>query len=174
MKSAAPDFAAAAMTEDYGTYGAEYRFSAVEDTTDDIMRYVFAVWNELRGERDMPRREELSPRALGPALRYVQMFELVAGGSDFRCRVYGSGVAEQTGLQLTGQCLSEFENHRLRQRMTAALRRVVDTQTPVRMCVEHSALSHLAHKNVETIWLPMGGREGVTHVLSAVSFRTRP
>jgi hypothetical protein len=173
MKSAAPDYAAQAMAGDYGTYGAEYRFSTVDETTDDVMRYVYAVWNELRGERDMPERGELSPRALGPALRYIQLFEVVEGGADFRCRVYGSAVAEQTGLQMTGQCLSGFENQRLKQRMTAAMRRVAETGTPVRMCMEHSALPHLAHKNIETIWLPMGGREGITHILSAVSFRTR-
>jgi hypothetical protein len=175
MKSAAPDFAAAAMSaEDYGAFGAEYRFAPVEEMSDPGLKYLYACWNELRGERDMPPREELSPRALGPMLRYVQMFEVIDGGRDFRCRVYGTGIAEVTGLQITGRCMSEFDNVRLRSRMTAALHRVFETHAPVRMFGEQSALAHIRHKQVDTLWLPLGGREGVTHILSGVAFPTAP
>jgi hypothetical protein len=174
MKSAAPDFAAAAMTaRDYGTYGADYRFTPVEDTGDTGLKYLLACWNEMRCERDMPTRQEMSPRALGPALRFVQMFEVVDGGRDFRCRVFGSGLSEATGMQMTGRCMSEFEHARVRERMVAALRRVVETQAAVRMTAEVSGVAHLAHKRVETIWLPLGGREGVTHILSGCVFALR-
>lgn len=172
MKSAAPEIAASA--ERYGAYGAEYRFSAVEQSTDEAMRWLFACWNEMRGERDMPQRDELNPRALGPFLRNVQLFEVVDGGKDFRCRVYGTGLSEVTGLHMTGQCMSEFDNPRIRERVLGSLRRVVETGEPVRMTVERSALAHLPHKGVEAIWLPLGGREGITHVLSGCVFHTRP
>lgn len=172
MKSVAPDTAVSA--ERYGAYGAEYRFSPVEQSTDEAMRWLFACWNEMRGERDMPQRDELNPRALGPFLRNVQLFEVVDGGKDFRCRVYGTGLYEVTGLHMTGQQISEFDNARIRERMLASLHRVLETGLPVRLTVERSALAHLPHKGVEAIWLPLGGREGITHVLSGCVFHTRP
>jgi hypothetical protein len=131
---------------------------------------LLACWNELRCERDMPERAEVTPRSLGPSLRFVQMFEVIEGGADFRCRVFGTGLVEATGLQVTGRCLSQFEDVRLRDRMMGSLRRVVQTQGPVRMTCERSAMVHLAHRRVETIWLPLGGREGVTHILSGCVF----
>jgi hypothetical protein len=175
MKSAAPDFAAAAMSpEEYGTFGADHRFTGVEDTLDHGLRYLLACWYEMRGERDMPERADVTPRSLGPSLRFVQMYEIVEGGRDFRCRVFGTGLAESTGLQVTGRRVSELEDARVRERMVGAMRRVVQTQGPVRMTGDRAAMPHLAHRQVETIWLPLGGREGVTHILSGCVFPSRP
>jgi hypothetical protein len=174
MKNAAPESTAAVMPAgDYGTYGAEYRFSAADDVRDPELHLVLACWQDMRRGRAMPTRDELNPRSLGAALRNVQMFEVIDGGDDFRCRVFGTGIAETTGLQITGRCLSEFEDTRLRTRMTAALRRVVQTRAPVRMFAERAAVGHLAHKRVETIWLPLGSGESVTHVLSGCVFPNR-
>jgi hypothetical protein len=70
--------------------------------------------------------------------------------------------------------VSELEDARVRERMVGAMRRVVQTQGPVRMTGDRAAMPHLAHRQVETIWLPLGGREGVTHILSGCVFPSRP
>lgn len=176
MKNAsAPEIApaATAATEDYGAYGADYRFTRVEETTDAELRRLLACWNEIRGPRAMPTRSALNPFILRSSLRFVQLFEIIDGGRDFLFKVMGSGIVEQTGLHMTGKCISELESVAVRTRVSAALRRVVETRGPVRMTADHSALGHLAHKQAEAIWLPLGDEARVTHILSGVIFSNR-
>jgi len=174
MKSAGPEFAAATAVsaEDYGTYGADYRFSAVEETIDGGLLRLIACWNEIRGARAMPTRAELNPFVLRASLRFTQLFDILDGGRDFRFRVFGSGIAEVSGLQVTGKCLSELEHDQMRTRIVASLCRVMETRAPARMTAEHCALEHLAHRQLETVWLPLGDDTGITQVLSGVIFRT--
>ena len=172
MKNAAPELAPS--VEDYGAYGADYRFTRVEETADAELRRLLACWNEIRGARAMPTRSALNPFILRSSLRFVQLFEIIEDGRDFRLKVMGSGIVEQTGLHLTGKCTSDLESVPLRMRMCAALRRVVETRGPVRQIADHAALGHLAHKQLEVIWLPLGDEAGVTHILSGVIFSNRP
>ena len=165
--------ATAPSAEDYGAYGADYRFSRVEETADAELRRLLACWNEIRGARAMPTRSALNPFILRSSLRFVQLFEIVNDGKDFRFKVMGSGIVEQTGLHLTGKCISELESVGVRTRVTAALRRVLETRGPVRLTADHSALGHLAHKQTEAIWLPLGDEARVTHILSGVIFSNR-
>ena len=172
MKSAAPERATDTVT-DYGTFGADFRFMPVEDIADPALQRLLAFWNDARGEKKMPPRSVMSPRALAPWLRNIQTFEVIHGGLDFRCGVCGAGLAEATAMHMTGKFLSEFENVRLRDRMMSSMRRVIDTQTPVHMVGEQAAHAHLVHKRVETLWLPFGGESGPTHILAGVLFTPR-
>lgn len=172
MKSArAPERSAPA---DYGTYGADYRFGPIEEAVDTGLRQLCVRWNEIRGERAMPTRSELNPFALRGMLKFAQLFDVIDGGRDFRVRVMGSGLTDQSGLQLTGKLVSEFDNASLRTRIHTALWRVCETKEPVRLSAPHSALLHLAHRQLEAVCLPLGEGDVVTQVISGVKYGQLP
>jgi hypothetical protein len=59
-------------------------------------------------------------------LRYVQLFEGINGGSDFRIRLLGSDFAQTMGYDPTGQLLSELRAPVVREATMVAVRRVVE------------------------------------------------
>ena len=157
--------------EEYGTFGADYRFAPIEETRDSGLRQLVKCWSDIRGDRAMPTRPEVNPFALRGLLRFTQMFDVIDAGRDFRYRVVGSGIFEQTGLQLTGKCVSELEEP-LRSRMLTALSAVVTGEVPVRLVSDRSAVRQIAYKRTEAVFLPLG--EAVTtHILSGVTFHGR-
>ncbi len=66
------------------------------------LRALLAFWNARRGARAMPARDALDPLALWQWLGHLILVE-AAGDSDFRYRVYGTGLAEYIGHDLTGK-----------------------------------------------------------------------
>ena len=161
------------LVEDYGAFGSDYRFMPAEEMLDPGLRRLLDTWNQIRGERAMPTRPELNPFVLGGLLRSTQLFDIVDEGRDFRFRVMGSGITEQTGLNVTGKCVSQLDNEQLRGRIAAALWRVCETRAPVRLTARQSAVPHLQHKYIEAIYLPLGDGETATHVISGVVFGKR-
>ena len=66
-----------------------------------LSRQFYAWWHEARGARAMPAPEDVNPRALIellPYLRYLSWEE----GDRLVFRIYGSALAEATGIDLTG------------------------------------------------------------------------
>lgn len=174
MRNARAPEPAQTATTDYGTFGADYRFGPVEETVDAGLRQLCGRWNEVRAGRPMPRREELNPFALRGMLKFAQLFDVIDGGRDFRVRVMGSGLSDQSGLQLTGKYVSEFDNASLRTRIHTALWRVCETKEPVRLYAPHSALLQLAHRQIEVVCLPLGDETQVTQVIAGVIYSKRP
>ena len=159
--------------DDYGTFGADYKFGPIMETIDPGLRQLCERWHALRGNRLMPSRAELKPLALRGLLKIAQLFDVIDCGRDFRFRVMGSVLAEQAQLQVTGKCISELENAQLRTRIHTALWRVCETREPIRLYAPHSAVGHLVHKPIEAVYLPLGDENGITQVLSAVTFHNR-
>ncbi len=50
----------------------------------------------------------VDPIALRPALGYINLLEPVAGGADFRYRIFGTHVAEASDLELTGRYITDM------------------------------------------------------------------
>ncbi|HEX6957939.1 MAG TPA: hypothetical protein VF194_08140 [Ferrovibrio sp.] len=55
-----------------------------------------------------PHLSQIDPFALRPALGHVIQFDVLDGGADFHCRLYGSTIAAISGFDMTGKRLSEF------------------------------------------------------------------
>lgn len=64
-----------------------------------------ALWRSLAGaDGAPPSRAELGPERLKPWLGCISVYEPVdAEGSDFRCRLDGSGIVDLTGEDWTGR-----------------------------------------------------------------------
>jgi hypothetical protein len=66
------------------------------------LRALLAFWSARRGERAMPACDALDPLALWQWLGHLMLVEAASGG-EFRYRVYGTGLAEYYGRDLTGK-----------------------------------------------------------------------
>ncbi len=77
--------------------------SKVEErpSSHDLLRY----WNSARGALEVPRRNDIDPRAIGPLLPYTFILEEIAPGVS-RFRVAGSHLADLLGMDVRGMPLS--------------------------------------------------------------------
>jgi hypothetical protein len=72
------------------------------EVTHPRLRNLLAFWEARRGDHSLPACEALDPLALWEWLGHLMLVEAADGG-DFRYRVYGTGLAEYLGRDLTGK-----------------------------------------------------------------------
>lgn len=75
----------------------------------DRPRHAFLqrYWHERRGGRELPLSTTIDPIDLAPVLGYVMLMQPLDGGQDFRYRLYGTVIAQYSGLELTGRRVSD-------------------------------------------------------------------
>jgi hypothetical protein len=66
------------------------------------LRALMAFWDARRRGRALPARDALDPLALWQWLGHLMLVEAASEG-EFRYRVYGTGLAEYYGRDLTGK-----------------------------------------------------------------------
>jgi hypothetical protein len=76
--------------------------NVLPEVTHPRLRNLLTFWETRRGERAMPAREALDPLVLREWLGHLMLIEAVDDG-QFRYRVYGTGLAEYLGRDLTGK-----------------------------------------------------------------------
>ncbi len=80
---------------------------SLEQLKSDPPRHVLAHWSSLAAGSRLPGHRQVNPLDLRPALGYVLLLEVVAGGQDFRYRLFGSTIVNVSGFDMTGKLLSE-------------------------------------------------------------------
>jgi hypothetical protein len=125
-----------------------------------------AYWQELRGARPYPTRDELNPSAFAPALRHMALVRVLAG--DFEFRIIGDSLAGAFSVPLRNRRLGEIATAAPSSVTVIAgvYRRSVETGQPL-------ALSGTTGRNAETamfthfeaLVLPLG-RDTVEHLLT--------
>lgn len=73
------------------------------------MRFGVDYWNDLRGAKPFPRRQDINPRRIGRALSIMVLTEVVGFGADFKLRIVGDEVRRAYPVKLSGRLLSEIE-----------------------------------------------------------------
>ena len=68
---------------------------------------LLAHWRGLAREGELPPAEAIDPTALIFILGWLMIIDPLAGGADFKYRLYGSSIAELTGRDLTGCKVSD-------------------------------------------------------------------
>ena len=82
---------------------------ALADLRNPVICEALQTWQRLRGERRMPSRAELTPRAMRGFLKYTALVQVLDGGRDFRFRVAGDAVNIQQGMMLQGITTSDID-----------------------------------------------------------------
>lgn len=71
-------------------------------------RKLFVMWNDWRGARTMPTRNELDLGALKPVLPYMLILERSPVSPRYIFRLAGTALREVTGIELTGRDLLDL------------------------------------------------------------------
>jgi hypothetical protein len=77
-----------------------------EQVAHEPLRFLLSHWSELAGG-GLPHFRRVDALALGPALGYVMLLDVVDGALDFRYRLFGSKIARISDFDMTGRLLSE-------------------------------------------------------------------
>lgn len=92
---------------------------------------------EVKPEGDFADRADFDPFKLRPWLGFIVIVDHLPSEDDFRYRMYGTRIAEQTGHDMTGRLVSEYDT-KLRQINLGLYRE----------CVAKRALLHSTHHRI--------------------------
>jgi hypothetical protein len=119
------------------------------------------IWLSVRGEREMPRREDFSARTLKQHLQNLTFVERVEenGARRYRFRLFGSGLSRYIG-DSTGKFLDEVVPAQFIESWYATYDLVIGTRRPHRFVARFRA-AHLEHVRAETLVAPLAGAASV-------------
>lgn len=143
-----------------------------ETVEDGGLRSMLEYWTSVKRDRRMPLRSDISPKAIGPRLRVVHIYDVVDGGSDFRARYVGSGVYPGLETDQTGKLVSEHPDPGVRLRFSLVLRHVMETKAPARSLSVRVTGSLLHDTRAEGLWLPLGEGDRVDQIFAQSSLQT--
>ncbi len=119
---------------------------------------LLTYWRRLRGDRLIPRKDEIDPRAIKDHLAFS--FLLQRDGEDrFTFRLAGTGLCELFGMELKGHNFIHYWADEARAAARTALGRVAHLGVPtVAVCVAET--SDLKPIRGEMILVPFEGERG--------------
>ncbi|MEM7177620.1 MAG: PAS domain-containing protein [Pseudomonadota bacterium] len=88
-------------------------------------RALFAYWDRLRGDRDVPFRTEIDPRDMDCDARYLFILESLGNG-NIRFRLAGSAIGDAFGMELRGMSIRAIMEGKSRQNISALVEEVLD------------------------------------------------
>ena len=139
------------------------------------VRAIFAIWEERRGRRPMPTREEIVPKPLGKLLRYISLTRFVPEDGDYEVRIIGDAHVEAYGRNSPGERLSAVKS--TSPEFVAALKHSYDLVRTQRAPLGYRGimgrdLSQARFDWFETLYMPLGGGD-VEFILNASVYRPR-
>lgn len=118
------------MTEDgtSDTVCVDFSRARLKYSTDMLhteTRALFAYWDRLRGDRDVPFRTEIDPRDMECDARYLFILESLGNG-NIRFRLAGSAIGDAFGMELRGMSIRAIMEGKSRQNISALVEEVLD------------------------------------------------
>lgn len=134
------------------------------------LRRAYQYWNQLRGTRAFPAREDMNARDMAGLLPYISLVKVIDGGADFEHRIVGDVVVRAFDVALQRRRFSEIavEAPDLIERSSVAFRAVVDSRCPHAWRITTGRdSSHVVFTEAEMVLLPFGKNDNaVDHVAS--------
>jgi len=138
-------------------------------------RQALAIWNDLRGARRFPSRDELKLRDIAAIIQQMSLIAVIDGGRDFENRFVGDAVVRAHEVPIAHRRFSEIAKDMpvLMERLWSQCRRVVDTGEPLayRGRTGHD-MTRVVYTDFEGVLLPFGP-DAVDHVMYAGSCALR-
>ncbi len=138
---------------------------------DSVLAPAYDYWEAKRGERAMPQRRDIDPSEIAKLLPYLQITELVEGGTRVRYRLVGTAIVSAYGAELTGKYFDEVYSGARLSFVENNYRILCREQRPILVCNRY-----VSRKDVDFICnrvvMPLSDDgAAVNQVLTAMSFR---
>ncbi len=102
----------------------------------DVLRQLFQYWDEKRGDRRAPSRDDIDPAEMLKVLPNVCLIDIEADPRRYRVRLMGTELVKWYGRDITGRYVDEITDQVLR-----ALDELVTTWRPWRLAGEYERRS---------------------------------
>ena len=99
-------------------------------------------WDDHRADRAVPLSTRIDPFDIKAALGNVMLLQPVNGGEDFLYRVYGSAIADASGLEMTGKVVRDVPSPLVSVYLLATYRAALLVQRPLFAC-------HTTHYSIQ-------------------------
>jgi hypothetical protein len=146
----------------------------LSDIESPLVRDAVARWNDLRGDRKFPARDEVTPRDIKAFLRNSMLYR-IAGDADFEIRVMGDAAVYAYGASYQGMRTSDV--NRIHPGMGDVVARVCAAVTTWRnpLAFKGRLSANLCEVlNQEIVFLPLGPTDDlVDHILSVGDYSPR-
>jgi hypothetical protein len=129
--------------------------------TSEKLRLTYEVWQDLRGDRIGPKRDEIAPARLRAVLSSAYTIDVVDGGKDFRFRFAGERIIQFMGRRYAGTLLSEKHGSVFFDNMARMFTRCVTTIQPVSAGPVQASLQGKEFLEIEALVLPLSD-DGLT------------
>src|SRR5690606_31340466 len=118
-------------------------------------RFLNRFWHEHRAAPDLPPSAAIDPFELGPALGILMLLEPVDGGNDFLYRLYGTVIAEYSGIEMTGKRVWDVPAPLVAAYFLATYRAVFDQRRP--LFAHHTTHHDIQIARWDRLILPFAG-----------------
>jgi hypothetical protein len=147
------------------TFGNDIIMSAAECTSSRV-RALYDYWERIRGDRTMPRRQDIDPVDIWSLLPYVHLSEWHTNPDGVFFRIAGTEIVATAGREFRGRWLSDVDtNEADLEQIMALYYRVVATRVPIFGRTDSSTL-RLGVEFFEWVLCPLSDNgKTVTHFL---------
>lgn len=132
-----------------------------------LLGFVRHYWDNRRGARPMPSRQDIVPSDMRAHLRHILIADVVDGGRDFRYRLIGTELQRYFSGNPSGKLMSEalapFGQETVT-RTIATYRWVVERRAPLRICGSGSLYNQDA-KTFDALLTPLSDDGAVPNMI---------
>ena len=144
--------AGARVSDDWGPlqYDTELAFEH------PLLREAHSLWQELRGARELPRRNDLDPLRVPTAmLPHMQLLDIEAGPPQrYRWRLIGTHITTALGRDSTGKYWDELYVDSTLRSFMRGIELIQDHRRPIR-CFGRSDFAQKHFQSFEAIEMPL-------------------
>lgn len=109
-----------------------YNFIALEESKSEKVARLIGYWNEIRGARPMPRRQDIDPTMIWKLLKNITLSEWHPEPDRLFYRISGTEVVAALGIELRGKWLADvYPDGEDVARTLTLYRRVVEARAPI-------------------------------------------
>jgi hypothetical protein len=140
--------------------------NCVQDLHDQRLRRLLQYWNALRSDAVLPPKAAIDPIDFPYILGYVTLVDVEAAPRRYRFRLDGSILVRLSGMDYTGRYLDGLGMPDYIDFIAAGYDLVVETRRPY--AYRKEADFDAKTFDEETLILPLGTADAVTHLMVAV------
>lgn len=130
---------------------------------------LLAYWEAKRGDRQFPRRADISPRDLPRQLPWLHMYDVCESGTEFRFRLIGTTLASFFPQQdARGESITILPLN-IYQRLQEALLWVVRNRAPLRTFNPSSTIPGQSFQGSESCFLPLSTNDSDIDIIVAAT-----
>ncbi len=138
----------------------------IDEAAHPDFRSFLSRWEEARGDRPLPSRGDIDPKAFRGYLKRIHLYDVIDGGENFRCRIAGDAVYVSYDVDLRGKLVTEHPHPAIRNRLLIMLRRTAASARPVYVVSMAAPRASTRHPRIENLWLPLGSGRKVEHIVA--------